>query len=149
MSIVFRQAENGQLHTPASDAHLTMTHPLQSSDALGRTLESLRTAPSPLVAATAARDECSRDKAKFEAALENMRVRDSLGVLAAIKQAPAPSHALLLTCCGYTPMQRQYAECTDEVCAHAIHVVARNTLLRGRRRPRSHVHARWRSARRS
>ncbi|KAI8466535.1 MAG: hypothetical protein J3K34DRAFT_524465 [Monoraphidium minutum] len=45
----------------------------EASEGLRRTLESLRTAPSPLVAATAARDECARDKAKFEAALENMR----------------------------------------------------------------------------
>lgn len=34
--------------------------------------ERLRSAPSPLAAATAARDECARDKEKFEAALENM-----------------------------------------------------------------------------
>lgn len=63
----------GQIREREGALVADMERTKEASEGLRRMLEGLRTAPSPLVAATAARDECARDKAKFEAALENMR----------------------------------------------------------------------------
>lgn len=73
------------LKVDSPPAHPHCSPPAQASDELARDADSLRTAPSPLIAATAARDECARDKAKFEAALDNMAVRGALRV-----QLPGP-----------------------------------------------------------
>ncbi|GBF89300.1 hypothetical protein Rsub_02177 [Raphidocelis subcapitata] len=67
----------GQIRTREAALTAELQAAQQASESLRSTIDALRAAPSPLVAAAAARDECARDKAKFEAALENMAAAKS------------------------------------------------------------------------